>query len=56
MKKFKWTMILSIMMLLISCGKGGEKPAAGGEAPAGGEAKKEIKVASHSSYKHLLNS
>ena len=35
-------MILSIIMLLISCGNGGEKPAAGGEAPAGGEAKKEI--------------
>lgn len=44
MKKFKWTMILSIMMLLISCGKGGEETAAGGEAPAGGEAKKEIKI------------
>ena len=44
MKKFKWTMILSIIMLLISCGNGGEKPAAGGEAPAGGEAKKEIKI------------
>ena len=44
MKKFRWTMILSIIMLLISCGKGGEKPAAGGEAPAGGEAKKEIKI------------
>ena len=45
MKKFKWTMILSIMMLLISCGKGGEKPAAGdGAAPAAGEAKKEIKI------------
>ena len=37
-------MILSIIMLLISCGNGGEKPAAGGEAPAGGEAKKEIKI------------
>ena len=44
MKKFRWTMILSIIMLLISCGNGGEKPAAGGEAPAGGEAKKEIKI------------
>ena len=37
MKKFKWTMVLSIMMLLISCGKGGEKPADGnGAAPAAG--------------------
>ena len=44
MKIFRWTMILSIIMLLISCGNGGEKPAAGGEAPAGGEAKKEIKI------------
>ncbi|MDR2878652.1 MAG: galactose ABC transporter substrate-binding protein [Fusobacteriales bacterium] len=44
MKKFRWTMILSIIMLLISCGNGGEKPADGGGAPAGGEAKKEIKI------------
>ena len=44
MKKFKWTIVLSIMMLLISCGKGGEKPAAGGDAAAGSEAKKEIKI------------
>ena len=44
MKKFRWTMILSIIMLLISCGNGGEKPAAGCEAPEGGEAKKEIKI------------
>lgn len=44
MKKFKWTVILSIMMLLLSCGKGEEKSSAENADAAGGNTKKEIKI------------
>lgn len=44
MKKFKWTVILGIMMLLMSCGKGDEKTAAGTGDAAGDGTKKEIKI------------